>query len=118
MKHFLLYIFIFFNTCCFAQQITNSFVNDDLYGVSTSFSNTDPKISIFPNPTSDFIVIDDESGEVATATLYNLLGKEVISFKVSSSTKFDLMDFQKGIYLVQLKDAQDKIIQTVRIRKI
>jgi len=85
---------------------------------SAQLTNTDPKISIFPNPTSDFIVIEDESGEVAEATLYNLLGKEISTFSVKMTKKFDLMDFQNGAYLVQLKDAQGRVIRTIRIRKV
>ncbi len=118
MKNILLYVFICFTTCCAAQSFSQSFVADDTYGISSSLNNTDPKISIFPNPASDFITIDDAADVVHRVTFFNVLGKEIISHDASSTKKFNMMDFQNGIYLVQLKDNQGQILRTIRVRKI
>lgn len=116
MKHIILYTFICISTCVFAQSYTQPFISTDLYGVSGIANN--PNVSIFPNPTSDFINIEDKDGVVATATIFNLIGKEIATFKVDDITRYDMMSLQKGIYLVQLKDDKDLTLQTVRIKKI
>lgn len=118
MKQTLLYIFICISTCTLAQGISQSFVAADNYGIAFSISGTDPTITIFPNPTADFITIDDAEGKVATVSFFNLLGKIVATHEISGNKKFNLMEYQNGIYLVQLKDVQGKVIQTVRIKKI
>lgn len=118
MKYTLLYIFIFLTTCCWAQSFEQYIVAEDAYGISSNFNNTDPKVSIFPNPTSDFISIEDKAGVVHQITFYNVLGKEVISYNSTVDKKFDIMNFQKGIYLLQLKDQEGQILQTIRLKKI
>ena len=118
MKNILLYAFICFTTCCVAQSASQTFVGDDAYGISSNIEPTNPKISIFPNPASDFITIEDAGKIVHRVTFFNVLGKEIKSYDASSTKKFDMMDFQNGIYLVQLKDNQDQIIRTIRVRKI
>lgn len=119
MKNILLYFFICFTTCCAAQSFGQSFVADESFGIASSSSDyTNPKISIFPNPASDFITIDDEENVVHRVTFFNVLGKEMASYDASSRKKFEMMDFQNGIYLVQLKDNQGQILRTIRVRKI
>lgn len=119
MKQLLLYFLLFFSTCAVAQSFTHNFVGEAEYGIATSPLNQEnPIISIFPNPTADFITIDDNENAVSSATIFNLLGKKVITFTVNGPTTYDLMALQKGIYLVQLKDGQDNILQTVRVKKI
>ena len=119
MKHILLYIFVCISTCVVAQGFTSSFVSDDSYGItSATFNNPDPSVTIFPNPTADFIKIHDKEGIVSTAIIFNLLGKEVATIQVNGASTYDMMDHQKGIYLIQLKDKQGQILQTVRLKKI
>ena len=118
MKNILLYVFICFTTCCAAQSFSQSFVADETYGISSSLSNPDPKISIFPNPATEFITIEDSENVVARVTFYNVLGKEIATYEANDRKTFDMMSFQNGIYLVQLKDNQDQILRTIRVRKI
>ena len=118
MKNILLYVFICFTTCCAAQSFTQTFVADEAYGISSNIDDTDPKVSVFPNPASDFITIDDADNVVHRVTIYNVLGKEIASHDSSSIKKFDMMNFQNGIYLVQLIDQQGQILRTIRVRKI
>ncbi len=118
MKNILLYIFICFTTCCAAQSFSQTFVGEEMYGISSNLDNPSPKITIFPNPASDFITIDDKENVVHRVTFFNVLGKEIVSYDASTQKKFEMMDFQNGIYLVQLKDNQDQILKTIRVRKI
>jgi hypothetical protein len=120
MKHILLFIFICISTCAAAQSFSYSFVADsDEYGISNvSPKSAEPSITIYPNPTTDFINIHDKNGVISTATLFNLLGKELVSIRVDGTSTYDMMAHDKGIYLVQLKDNQGQILQTVRLKKI
>jgi len=119
MKHILLYIFVCISTCVVAQGFSSSFMSNDDYGISSSSLNySNPVVAIFPNPTTDFINIQDKEGVVSTAIIFNLLGKEVATIQVKGSCTYDMMTHQKGIYLVQLKDKQGQILQTVRLKKI
>ena len=118
MKNLLLCMLICFTTCVWAQGFSQRFVADDSYGISSTSYNTNPDISIFPNPASDYITIEDKKDVVKRVTFFNVLGKEIISHDASSNKKFDMMDFQNGIYLVQLKDQEGQILQTIRVRKI
>ncbi len=118
MKNVLLYFFICFTTCCAAQGFSQSFVADETYGISSTQSNPDPTISIFPNPATEFITIEDSDNIVARVTFYNVLGKEIATYEANNRKTFDMMHFQNGIYLVQLKDNQDQILSTIRVRKI
>ena len=119
MKHILLYFFICFSTCLVAQNYSMTFVSNDEYGIS-NFNNrdTNPEVSVFPNPTSDFITIEDKNEVVSTATIFNLLGKEVGTFNVNGLQRYDMSHLFNGIYLVQLKDKEGLILQTIRIKKI
>ncbi len=118
MKHILLYLFFCISTCTLAQGVSQSFVAADSYGIASSYADNNPNIKIFPNPTADFITVEDVDGVVAKVSIFNLLGKEVQSHSISRTQTFDLLNFQKGIYLVQLKDEKGHVIQTVRIKKI
>jgi len=119
MKHILLYLFICLSTCLVAQSYTQTFVSDDEYGILSSlFEDTNPEVSIYPNPTADFITIEDKQEVVNVAIIFNLLGKEVGTFSVKGSSSYDMSLLQKGIYLVQLMDKQGQILQTIRVKKI
>lgn len=64
------------------------------------------KVSIYPNPASQFITIDgvDESTNV---DLYDISGKNVKSFMIKSkSQQMDISDLVKGIYLARLNNEQ------------
>lgn len=70
--------------------------------LETSISDIENNgVSIYPNPTSDFIFIDQAAG--ATIRLYDLNGKEMISFE-SKDTHCTLStgNLAAGIYLLQV----------------
>ncbi len=75
------------------------------------------KPHIFPNPAVDYIQITDKSQRVKAVHIYNLLGRQMLGFDVSHSGKCNISTLPKGIYLVQMLDAQGKIIATQRLHK-
>jgi len=79
--------------------------------VSTSIAslvNQFNQIMIFPNPAKDKIqIIAPNTFDVE---IYNTLGSKVYSAKsLNNSLQLNISDWAKGIYLIKIKDIQDKI---------
>ncbi len=75
---------------------------------------------IYPNPASDFFALDDESvelGLVRAIQVYNVVGQRVQSFRVEKQQRYYIADLPGGLYLVQLLDANNKVITTRRLQK-
>lgn len=62
----------------------------------------DLKISIYPNPSSDFINISNNNLNIKNVQIYNIIGKKVadVSFQNNETIKIDISNLSKGIYLV------------------
>lgn len=75
-----------------------------------------PKVSVYPNPTSDFFGISN-STEVAQVAIFNLVGKEMRSFKAEEGIKYNVSDLPNGMYLIQMTNHKKKIINTQRLHK-
>ena len=87
--------------------ITNTnFKSDELmsdmnFTNSTNIENTDNNISIYPNPTSNFIEITAEN--ICSIKIIDISGKIIYSFETTdNSTTIDLSKFEKGIYFVKI----------------
>ncbi len=67
------------------------------------------EIKIFPNPTHGKLTIEVQN-EQAKFELYDLNGKLLISKELNSKvTNLDLQNIAKGLYLVKIKDLENKI---------
>lgn len=75
-----------------------------------------PKVSVYPNPTSDFFAVSETEG-ISTLKVYNLVGKEMRSFDVSDGLKYNISDLPNGMYLVQLISENKNIVNTQRLQK-
>jgi hypothetical protein len=74
-------------------------------------------IKVFPNPASDYFELTDNS-DVDRIVLYNLLGREVRSFKgISNGEHYNLSGLPDGLYLVSLVENKRGIVKTVRLNK-
>ncbi|MCX8143191.1 MAG: N-acetylmuramoyl-L-alanine amidase [Bacteroidia bacterium] len=73
-----------------------------------SFVNQFNQIMIFPNPVKDKIQIT--APNTFDVEIYNTLGSKVYSAKnLNNSLQLNISDWAKGIYLIKIKDTQDKI---------
>lgn len=64
---------------------------------------TDNPIKIFPNPVKDILIISSKKQfKIAHLTVYNLLGKEVLSSSYNLKT-IDLSGLSSGIYILNVK---------------
>lgn len=78
------------------------------------------EIVIYPNPTLNNITIDLKSDELINTTieLYMLSGQLAFLKKYKSNLiNLDLTDFDKGTYILKVKDGQGQIIKTEKIIK-
>jgi hypothetical protein len=98
MKNFTLFIFfLFINLGLAAQTATED-------------------LRIFPNPVSTTFEIG-HSDRVAKVNVINMMGREIKEFEYADKETYDIAELPQGMYLVQLKDKDDKVIHTQRIKK-
>ncbi|MES2618892.1 MAG: T9SS type A sorting domain-containing protein [Bacteroidota bacterium] len=86
--------------------------------VNTDFNSV--KVSVYPNPTKDFVTLNLNSTETevnATVVLMNMQGQVVYSAdNITNSTfSFDISTLESGIYFVEVK--QDSGVSKIKIVK-
>jgi hypothetical protein len=75
-------------------------------------------IQLFPNPVSDYCNIRLGNGTYEL-TLYNMIGKEIYRANVSQSQyKLDMRKFERGIYLLRIKNIQNNSSQNFKVNKL
>lgn len=78
--------------------------------ISSVEDNELDKLSIYPNPFNDIIVVESEL--VGTINVYNTLTQLLISHpKNSKRTELNLSNLESGIYFIELKNQLFKIIK-------
>ena len=61
-------------------------------------------LSIFPNPTSDYLRIDSKKLETSNIRIFNLLGQLILELKeVNLPQSIDVRNFEKGIYVLEIE---------------
>jgi hypothetical protein len=81
----------------------------------TSLSKPDGSgASIFPNPFSSQLTIEDLKG---TVEIYNTLGVTVFSKKIADREVIDAADFPKGTYILKAFDENGQSSRTVKLTK-
>jgi surface protein len=86
------------------EQLLNWTFNDaglDCNGLSTEDYLNSESITIFPNPTNDFLMINGIENSV-NISIYNLLGAKVIA--KSNTDKIDVSELSKGVYIINISD--------------
>ena len=74
--------------------------------------------SIYPNPVTEFMRIQDDYTRVKHLEIYNVVGRKLQSFSVNfSGQKYDVSRLPRGIYMVRMMDEQGTILRTQRISK-
>lgn len=72
--------------------------------VSVPEFSSEDKMSIFPNPSSDFVSISFQDNQRSELVLMDVFGKTVYSEQVNnlSSTTIDLSSYPKGMYVLKI----------------
>ena len=105
MKHLiLLFSFCFITTLVFSQSSYRS----------SSASSQNIELSIYPNPTVDFFKVSNND-LVQQIAVYNLAGRRIKSFDYTDNEKYFVGDLPRGMYLVQLINADHRTLATRRV---
>ncbi|MCH2083707.1 MAG: T9SS type A sorting domain-containing protein [Saprospiraceae bacterium] len=75
------------------------------------------ELKLFPNPATNYIGINGNVDAVKTLKIFNLVGKEMKSYKVTEGATYFVGDLVKGLYLIQLTDKKGKALTTQRVSK-
>ena len=75
---------------------------------------SDVKLTVYPNPTSDYFQISDLPG-LRYIELFNIVGNKTKSFEAAPARQYFVGDLSEGMYLVRLMDSSKKILKTVRL---
>ena len=65
--------------------------------------NTITKISLYPNPTTNFIKLDGLNTE-EVISIYNVLGLKVLEKTITRNDEIDIQQFSNGIYFLKFKN--------------
>jgi hypothetical protein len=93
----------------------------DIWGISlnstlqTNDIQTSSSIKVYPNPTSNFITIENKAAEQFLSTdLLDYAGKHIKSID-PQNTSINLSDLAPGIYLLQITTAQGNFCEKIRL---
>lgn len=93
----------------------------DLWGLTLNSTlevkenQTSPSIKLYPNPTSNFITIENNNSEqLLSIDLLDYAGKHIKSFK-PNNTSINLSDLNPGIYLLQISTPQGNYCEKIRL---
>ncbi len=76
-----------------------------------------PDLSIYPNPVTEYLNVQDQSDAVGEVVVFNLLGKRVKTFEASKGENYYVGDLTKGVYLVQLVGRNKQTMKTQKVEK-
>ena len=74
-------------------------------------------LTVYPNPTAEFISVQDNNEVVGFLAVYNIVGRRLKEFEFVKGDQYSLLDLPKGMYLVQIQDRSRRIITTQKIDK-
>ncbi len=93
--------FVFFSLAAFAQMEKRT---------------ENATISIYPNPTTDYITINNEDA-VKNIVLFNMVGRKMRTFTAEKGERYEVSDLPNGLYVVQLFGKNNKVLTTQRLTK-
>lgn len=75
-------------------------------------------VTIYPNPTDGAFTIESSNSVVTEIIVMDIAGKEVYKNTFSNSIKINVLDLQKGMYLIRMLDIEtnDQIVKKLIIK--
>jgi hypothetical protein len=91
----------------------------DFFDFGTSVEDTQPiNTTIFPNPSSDKILLDLGGIEVVDLVVYDILGNEIMSIKnYSNKNEIDISTLSIGTYTIQIQSNTGRISQRLLVNR-
>lgn len=89
-----------------------------LFGVVLSAQNSvKADLSIYPNPTTEYISVNDQNDVVGHIAIFNLVGKKIKEFDYVKGESLFVADLPKGMYLVQIQNRNRSVLKTQKVDK-
>ncbi len=84
-----------------------------------ALSLTEMELKVYPNPTSDFVVVHINNAEVtARFALFDFSGKMLSQKPITATdTRLDMLQYASGTYVLKLFDEEEHPIQSFKIIK-
>lgn len=77
-------------------------------GLSIEDLNSNIKITVYPNPSSDKIFFEWASSDNLSINIYNVTGQHILSTNISKQqNEIDVKRFRKGLYFVIIRDGKN-----------
>lgn len=76
-----------------------------------------PDLSVFPNPASDYISVQDNNDLVGQIAIIGMTGRRVKEFDFTKGEHYAIADLPKGMYLVQILDHNKQVLTTQKLNK-
>ena len=99
---------------------TNSVTGRYLFTTTTNtreVSKSSNSFKIYPNPTTDYFMLNDDGDVVSRVVIYNIIGRQVRSYNVVDNYKYSVNDLPEGIYIVRLLNNSGNTVKTIRLNK-
>lgn len=86
--------------------------------VQSFIKKGDLEVKVYPNPTSDFVVVSTSKKLEGRFKLNNIFGKTLMEGDINDEReKIDLLEFRTGIYIITLYDESGQKLATRKIIK-
>lgn len=72
-------------------------------------------VTVFPNPTNDYLNVDSKGLVIKTLELYDMTGRKVKDIKgdYNNTISVDITDFEKGVYMLKISDGESSKIKNI-----
>ncbi|MEX2589885.1 MAG: CocE/NonD family hydrolase, partial [Chitinophagales bacterium] len=93
----------------YPTKITLPVYNKNYTNIADNVYNSDFELDamIYPNPSSNMVNIYMNASEEYTLIINDLMGKVVYESRFSDNTNLDVSNFDKGMYLVDIRDTRN-----------
>jgi hypothetical protein len=90
----------------------------DFIPTGTFDEDISDKISLYPNPTNDFVIVVNESGlKIKSISFISLTGQKALTIDEGDFTRISTSSFPLGHYIVEIQTEKLKVIRKLTIIK-
>jgi len=94
--------------------IDQVYVSPETISISESGANDFLAVNIFPNPTSDFLIVDSKTGQPSVISIFDFSGNRVFETQnYVSGDSIDLRDLTQGCYLVRVQNGNSTTTRSI-----
>ena len=88
---------------------TATYYFNQTVGIAERFTEA---IKIYPNPTQDYVSIDNVENLAVKAEVYNVTGKLILSSALKGNDRINVQELPAGNYILKLSDQNSKVVST------